>query len=435
MFKKIICFALFLACFSQARAQLVVDIVAGNAPQIPIAIINFEAESKNLSGDAAELTKILKNDFEKTGLFKILDPDSFPENLKFGEMPSFEHWSLIKARALVQAKLSSGKGNKLRLQFFLWDVESGEQIEAESLVATIKSKRRLSHIMGDEVYKRLTGEGGYFDTQIAFIAESGPVDHRNKRLAIMDSDGYNFRYISGAGVNVLSPVFSPNMHTLVFLSYRDDDPSVWTLDLNNGEQRRLGRFAGMTFSPQFSPDGKKVAMSLVDGTFVNLYEFDLNTKILKQLTYYDGIDTSPSYSPDGKKLAFNSDRSGSQQIHVLDLATLEDTRISYGTGRYATPAWSPRGDMIAFTKMSKDTFSIGVMSPTGKGEKILSSGWFMESPSWAPNGRRVVYSVTDKVSDTERASRLMSVDITGHNEYEIKTPGHATDPSWSPLLP
>lgn len=434
--KKIISFILFLACFFPARADLVVDIVAGNAPQIPIAITHFETADKALAKDADYLEQVLLADLKSTGLFNIIDADSFPEKVKFGEMPDFSLWKLVKANALVQAKLSKASGGKLRLQFFLWDVDSNEQIEAQSLLATIKSKRRLSHIAGDEIYKRLTGEGGYFDSQIVFVAESGPVKNREKRLAIMDSDGENFRYVSGKNTFVMSPHFSPNMQTIVFLSYRNDDPSVWTLDMNTGEQRRLGKFAGMTFAPRFSPDGTKVALSLVDGMHVNLYEYDMQAKTMRQLTYFNGIDTSPSYSPDGKMMAFNSNRSGSQQLHIMDLETLEVKRLSFGTGRYATPAWSPRGDYIAFTKIARDTFHIGIMTPKGKSEKILASGWFMEAPSWAPNGRRVVFTETESIKDgMDMASKIMSVDITGQNLYQIKTPGNAVDPVWSPLLP
>ncbi|MCL2629195.1 MAG: Tol-Pal system beta propeller repeat protein TolB [Alphaproteobacteria bacterium] len=433
MIKKIFCFALFMAIFYTAHAQLVVDIVAGNAPQIPIAIVPFEPDNKALSENAKYLNEVLRKNLESTGLFRMLDPESFPEKLKFGELPSFDDWLLIRTQALIQTKISRAGTGRLRLQFFIWDIDSQEQIEAQSLVATDKSKRRLSHIMGDEVYKRLTGEGGYFDTQIAFIAEEGPQTNRRRRLALMDHDGHNQRYLSGSDVMVGSPYFSPNMHTLIFLSYRNDEPSVWTLDLTTGEQRRLGNFGGMNFAPRFSPCGNKIALSLVNDMSVNLYEYDIKEKSLRQLTFGEIIDTSPSYSPCGKFLAFNSDRSGAQQIHIMNLKDLSEKRISFGTGRYATPAWSPRGDFIAFTRMHRDVFSIGIMTPQGRSERTLASGWFMEAPNWAPNGRRLVFTTTDR--DDNRTSRIMSVDIMGRNMYQIPTPGNAVAPSWSPLLP
>ncbi len=436
MIKRYLFIFLSLVFVAGARAELNVDIVAGNAKPLPIAILPFEAKDSSLKKTAAELTSVIENDLKSTGLFHLIDKEAFPEKVPFGTMPTFVDWRALNANALIQGQVSAVGKDKVRLQFYVWDVTSGEQIEAQSLVASKKTVRRLAHIMADAVYERLTGEAGYFDTQIVFISESGPMDKRIKRLAIMDSDGYGFRYMSGPEVFVMSPHWSPSMHAITFLSFRGDDPHVWTLDMVNGAQSRLGKFAEMTFSPRFSPDGKKVAFSMVDNGATNLYELDLSSRALRQLTFGDGINTSPAYSPDGKQMAFNSNRSGSQQLHIMDLDTLKEHRLTFGNGRYATPAWSPRGDFIAFTKIANDTFSIGIMTPEGKGERILSTGWFMESPSWAPNGRRVIYTETEKgVDDKERISKLMSVDITGQNSYELKTPGYATDPAWSPRLP
>jgi TolB protein len=323
------------------------------------------------------------------------------------------------------------------LEFYLWDVNGKEQIEAQSLVASKKSVRRLAHIMADAIYERLTGEIGYFDTQIVFIAESGSVTDRVKRMAIMDQDGYGMRYLSDKKTFVMSPHFSPNMSTVVFLSYRNDDPMVWALDLDTGDQTKLGNFGGMSFAPRFSPDGTKVALSLVKNGVTNIYEYNINDKTLRQLTFGNHIDTSPSYSPDGKSLAFNSDSSGSQQIHVMDLASGKQKRITFGAGRYATPAWSPDGQFIAFTKIADDTFYIGIMGPDGKREKILAGGWYMEAPSWAPGSRRLVYYETEKSEDgQDRMSHLRSVDITGQNLYDIELPDgvNGVEPTWSPKL-
>lgn len=355
-----------------------------------------------------------------------------------GQMPNFKLWSAVRAQVLVQAKLTAEPDDMYRLEFYVWDVAAAEQIEAQSLVASKKSLRRLAHIMADAIYERLTGETGYFDTQIIFITETGPIGGRVKRMAIMDQDGYGMRYLSDKNTFVMSPQFSPNMHTVVFLSYRDNDPMIWTLDLDTGEQRRLGQFGGMNFSPQFSPDGSRIALSLVKKGVTHIYEYDIESQTLRRLTSGGTINTSPSYSPDGKKLAYNSNRSGSQQIHVLDLETGEQQRITYGAGRYATPAWSPDGQFIAFTKIADDTFFVGIMNPAGRNEKILAGGWFMEGPSWAPGSRRIVYYETEKDDDDiERHSHIRSVDIMGQNIYDIKLPDgvHGMEPTWSPRLP
>ncbi|MBN1281957.1 MAG: Tol-Pal system protein TolB [Alphaproteobacteria bacterium] len=423
---------------SFARAELKVDIIAGSTEPIPIAIQKFETDGKVSSKDAAMIRTVVENDLKSTGLFRIVSHDAFPEYVKMNDMPNFGLWMTIKTQVLVQVKMVTQKNDRYKIDFYVWDVNGKEQIEAQSLVSSKKSARRMAHIMADAIYERLTGEVGYFDTQIIFIAETGPVDNRNKRMAIMDQDGYGFRYVSDNKTFVMSPHFSPNMQNVVFLSYRDDDPMVWTLDMNTGEQRRLGRFGGMTFSPRFSPDGSRVALSLVKNGITNIYEYDIAKKTLRQLTFGTSIDTSPSYSPDGKKMAFNSNRSGSQQIHILDLETKKQKRITYGNGRYATPAFSPDGQFIAFTKIADDTFYVGIMDENGRHEKILAGGWFMESPSWAPGSRRIVYYETEKSLDgMDRISHIRSVDITGQNLYDIPLPKdiNGVEPTWSPLLP
>ncbi len=439
MFKKFFCAV--IACImviGTACAELKVDIVAGSAQPISIAVQKFETGDGVKSKDAAMMREVVEADLKRTGLFRIVNHNALPEYVDMHEMPNFQLWDAIKAQVLVQARVTMDSGNKYNLEFFVWDVAGREQIEAQSLVASRNSARRLAHIMADAIYERLTGEVGYFDTQIVFIAETGPVHKRIKRLAIMDQDGYGMRYLSDEDTFVMSPHFSPNMQSIVFLSYYNDDPMVWTLDLDTGEQRRLGNFGGMNFAPRFSPDGTRVALSLVKDGITHIYEFNTETKELRQLTFGHSINTSPSYSPDGKKMAFNSDRSGRQQIHVLDLETGEVERITYGAGRYATPAWSPDGQFIAFTKIADDTFYVGIMSPRGKNEKILAGGWFMEAPSWAPGSRRIVYYETERALDgIERMSHIRSVDITGQNIYDIELPDdiNGLEPTWSPRLP
>lgn len=438
MIKKILGLFMFLCVtVMPAHAELKVDIIAGAVEPISVAVQKIETVGNVSSADAKMIRDVVDADLKSTGLFRIVSRDALPEFVAMGDLPDFQLWAAVKAQVLVQAKLSAESGDKYNLEFYVWDVNAKEQIEAQSLVASKKSARRLAHIMADAIYERLTGEVGYFDTQIVFIAETGPVHDRTKRMAIMDQDGYGLRYLSDKKTFVMSPHFSPNMQTIVFLSYRDDDPMVWTLDLETGEQRRLGQFGGMNFAPRFSPDGTKIALSLVKNGITHIYEYDIETKALRQLTFGNSLNTSPSYSPDGKKMAFNSDRSGKQQIYVLDLETGAVERITYGAGRYATPAWSPDGKFIAFTKMADDTFYIGIMDPRGRNEKILAGGWYMEAPSWAPGSRRVVYYETEKALDgIERISHIRSVDITGQNIYEIELPDdiNGVEPTWSPKL-
>lgn len=439
MLKRILAFFVLCALVVlPSWAELKVDIIAGALEPTSIAIQEFELVNGARRRDAEMMREVIENDLKRTGLFRIVNHDAFPENVKMGKLPNFKSWAAIKAKVLVQAKLFKEPDDMYRLEFYVWDVDGTEQIEAQSLVASRKSARRLAHIMADAIFERLTGEIGYFDTQIVFIAETGPIHDRHKRMAIMDQDGHGMRYLSDKDDYVMSPHFSPNMQSIVFLSYYDDDPMIWILNLDTGEQKRLGQFDGMTYAPRFSPDGKKVALSLVKRGLSHIYEYDIETKKLRQLTFGKSLNTSPSYSPDGKKLAFNSDRSGRQQIHVLDLETGAEQRITYGAGRYATPAWSPDGQFIAFTKIADDTFYVGIMNPRGRNEKILAGGWFMEAPSWAPGSRRLVYYETERhIDGIERISHIRSVDITGQNVYDIELPDdiNGVEPTWSPKLP
>ncbi len=439
MLKKFLSlFVLMLISVVPAHAEIKVDIIAGAMEPISVAVQKFETVGDVSSRDAKMIRNVVEADLKSTGLFRIVSHDAMPEFVEMGKLPDFSLWSAVKAQVLVQGKISAESDGKYNLEFYVWDVNGKEQIEAQSLVASKKSARRLAHIMADSIYERLTGEIGYFDTQIVFIAETGPVHNRTKRMAIMDQDGYGMRYLSDKKTFVMSPHFSPNMQTIVFLSFRDDDPMVWTLDLDTGEQRRLGQFGGMNFAPRFSPDGTKIALSLVKNGITHIYEYDIETKALRQLTFGNSLNTSPSYSPDGKKLAFNSDRSGNQQIYVLDLESGKVERLTYGAGRYATPAWSPDGQFIAFTKMADDTFYIGIMDPRGRNEKILAGGWYMEAPSWAPGSRRLVYYETERALDSiERISHIRSVDITGQHVYDIELPDdiNGVEPTWSPKLP
>ena len=440
MYKFIRFMIAVVACLfvGSVHADLHVDIVAGGTDPISIAVQKFEVNGNVSKSDAKMLREVVENDLKRTGLFRIVNHDAFPEYVKMNDMPNFKNWAAIHTNALVQASIQNEGKDSYKLEFYLWDVNGKEQIEAQSLIASKKSVRRLAHIMADAIYERLTGEIGYFDTQIVFIAETGSVTDRTKRMAIMDQDGYGMRYLSDKKTFVMSPHFSPNMSTVVFLSYRDNDPMVWSLDLDTGDQTKLGNFGGMSFAPRFSPDGSKVALSLVKDGVTNIYEYDIATKSLRQLTFGKHIDTSPAYSPDGRYMAFNSDSSGSQQIHVLDLEKGTQKRISFGSGRYATPAWSPDGQFIAFTKMADNTFFVGIMNPQGRHEKILAGGWYMEAPSWAPGSRRIVYYETEQADNgQERVSHIRSVDITGQNLYDIELPDgiSGTEATWSPKLP
>ena len=415
-----------------AQAALRIDITRGNVDPLPIALPDLAG---NPVGE--DIMRVVAANLERSGLFKPIPEEAFIEQITAQTgTPRFGDWRRINAAALVTGSVTSEGGDKLKVSFRLWDVVGEEQVAGKEYNTFKSNWRRIAHIMSDEIYKRLTGESGYFDSRIVYIAESGPDTKRVKRLAIMDQDGENHKFLTDGRFLVLTPRFSPGSQEILYLSYAGKQPRVYLRDLQTGREESLGVFEGMSFAPRFAEDGNTVVMSIASGGNTQIYRMDLRSRRMVKLTDGAGINTSPSYSPDGSQIVFNSDRGGSQQLYTMNADGSGVKRISFGDGRYGTPVWSPRGDLIAFTKMSGGRFFIGVMRPDGSGERLLTESYLDEGPSWSPNGRVIVFhrSEPNRGGKSGR-TRLYSVDLTGYNLREIVTPMDASDPAWSPLLP
>jgi TolB protein len=425
-----------LAAGGPARAELRIDVTSGHITPMPIAIPAFAGGSGDESQAGRDIAGVVSADLERSGLFRPLDPRSFIQNVSASDQPRFGDWRQINAQALVTGTVKTQGDGRLRVEFRLWDVLAEQQLTGFGYTTTRQNWRRIAHIIADEIYKRITGEDGYFDTRIVYVAESGPLDKRVKRLAIMDQDGANNRYLTDGRALVLTPRFSPTSQEITYLSYAGGTPRVYLFNIDTGQQEVVGDFPGMTFAPRFSPDGNRVVMSRAENGSSNIYVLDLRTRRASRLTSGQAIDTSPSYSPDGSKIVFNSDRGGSQQLYVMGADGGEPRRISFGSGKYGTPVWSPRGDVIAFTKIEGGSFYIGVMRPDGAGERLLTRDFLVEGPTWAPNGRVLMYFRQSPSDSRGRggSSRLQSIDLTGQNQRDVPTPGDASDPAWSPLL-
>jgi TolB protein len=420
-----------------ARAELVVDITRGFVEPLPIAVTDFDGSVPEEIRFGKDISKVIAADLERSGLFRPIEKGAFiqdPATLRIA--PKFGDWRLINAQALISGATELQADGRLKVEFRLWDVFAETQITGLAYFTTPANWRRVAHIIADAIYKRLTGEEGYFDTRIVYIAESGPQNRRVKRLSIMDQDGENHRFLTDGSVLVLTPRFSPTTQEITYLSYVGETPRVFLFNLNTGQQEVLGNFPGMTFAPRFSPDGNSVIMSLARQGNSEIYSMDLRTRKIARLTDHPAIDTSPSYSPDGREIVFNSDRGGTQQIYVMAANGSNVRRITFSAGRYATPVWSPRGDLIAFTRIYQREFYIGVMRPDGSGERMLAKGFLVEGPTWAPNGR-VLSFYRQEPADARGtvSSKLYTIDLTGFNEREIVTPIDGSDPAWSPLIP
>lgn len=421
-------FVLIAAPMTASHARVEIDINQANIEPLPIAVSDF------VSGEAVgkQMSDVIEADLKRSGLFRLVQKEAFIQKISDpNATPRFEDWSVINAQALVTGGVSKEPDGRLKIEFRLWDSVAGQQLIGQRLFAKTENWRRVAHIISDAIYENLTGEKGYFDTRVVFVSESGSKVARVKKLAIMDQDGANLRMLTDGNDLVLTPRFSPSKQEITYMSFEGGQPRIYLLQLETGQRELVGNFPGMTFSPRFSPDGQKVIMSLQEGGNANIYTMDLRSRSTTRLTNTAAIDTSPSYSPDGSKIAFESDRGGRQQLYVMDAGGGNQSRISFGSGSYSTPVWSPRGDLIAFTKRAGGKFSIGVMKTDGSSERILTTGFHNEGPTWAPNGRVLMFFRQPAGSG---GPQLTSIDLTGYNEQQVTTPNFASDPAWSPLL-
>ena len=415
-----------------------IKINSGQVEPLPVAIADFTGNEGNSNQIGRQISEVISNNLVGSGQFKAVESAAFiAPPTSPSVRPNFTDWSPLGIKALVTGSVKNINNEEIEVEFRLWDVIAETDLIGLRLTVASKAWRRVAHIISDEIFERLSGDSGYFDTRIVYVSESGPQNKRLKRLAIMDQDGENHQYLTDGSFLVLTPRFSPTSQEITYLAYFKNEPRVYIFNLETGQQELLGSFPGMTFAPRFSPSGDKIIMSLAEKGITDIYTMNLNNQEVERLTNSNSIDTSPSYSPDASKIIFNSDRGGSQQIYIMDANGKNIKRISFGEGRYATPVWAPKGELIAFTKMHKNKFYIGVMAPDGSGERLLAEGYLVEGPTWAPNGRVLMYFKQDRPVDDGKSTNvnLYKIDITGFRETRIITPRDASDPAWSPMLP
>jgi TolB protein len=433
--------AIVLAVFSTGNAQaqsggpLRIDIYEGVIEPLPFALPIFQAETGDAGGLAAEISQVVSADLVGTGLFREISRDAFISTVgSFAAPVQYADWKAINAEALITGAVAVQGGN-LTVKFRLYDVFSGAELGSGlQFTGTTDGWRRMAHKVADAVYARVTGEGPYFDSRVVYVSETGSKDARQKRLAIMDYDGANVRYLTDSSAIVLAPRFSPDGNRILYTSYESGFPRIYVLDIGSVQRRALESQEGtMSFAPRFAPDGQTIVYSLSQGGNTDIFTMNINSGQATRLTSAPSIETAPSYSPDGRSIVFESDRSGSQQLYIMSASGGEPQRISFGPGRYGTPVWSPRGDLIAFTKQNAGRFHIGVMRTDGAEERLLTASFLDEGPTWAPNGRVIMF--TRETQGADGRSTLYSVDITGRNLKPVRTPDGGSDPSWSPLQP
>jgi TolB protein len=422
-----------------AQAQLSVDVTdeSGDDLNIAVPVMPTPQATETSAGSTStlgrQIAEVIASDLRGSGLFKPSGPAGI-RAIGMAEVtaPAYDGWAGQGAAALVQGFVRANPDGQLTVGCYLYDVALKSELTRQGYVIAARDWRRAAHKCADAIYARLSGESPFFDSRIAYIAESGPKNNRIKRLAIMDSDGANHRFITNGQTMALTPRFSPDYKSIVYLSYLGKRPRIFIYDIAAGRQRLVTESGNATFAPRFSPDGKTILYAMAIGGNTDIYKISANGGTPQRLTNSPGIDVGGSYSPDGSKIVFESDRSGSQQVYVMNADGSNQQRISFGGGRYATPEWSPRGDLIAFTKISGN-FRIGVMTPSGGSERLLTNSWQDEAPSWSPNGRVIQFFRTSQGGNGK--SSVWQVDLTGVNERRIPTPIDGSDPAWGPLLP
>ncbi|QCE33574.1 Tol-Pal system protein TolB [Acetobacteraceae bacterium] len=403
------------------------EITVDQARQAPIPLVLTDFGSP----EGQTISAIIAGDLASTGLFRVVSGGFLPANVP----PDFTAMTRRGVRAVVTGKITVS-GDQLTVEMRLWDAPAAKQLQGTSYSASMRSSRRIAHIIADVIYQRLLGEVGYFDTRVAYIALSGPRHKQTTRLAIMDYDGANQHFLTDGRWLTLEPRFNPIKDQIAFLSYAGDRPRVYLYDLQTGNQSLMGEFEGMSYAPRFSPDGKFLILAETTRSGgSDMYIIDVKTRQQRRLSHAPGvIDTSPCFSPDGSQIVFNSDRGGSPQLYIMPAAGGPAKRISYGNGRYGSPVWAPSGDLIAFTRINGNGFSLGIMHPDGTGERILTQGFTVEGASFCPNGRVLTFCKQTAAGSQGAGfnSQLATIDITGYNERVIPTATLASDPAWSP---
>ncbi|MFC2966491.1 Tol-Pal system beta propeller repeat protein TolB [Acidimangrovimonas pyrenivorans] len=423
-----------VAGLAQQKGPLKLEITEGVIEPLPYALPQFVAENGAAGQYASEITGVVAADLTGTALFREIPASAYISKVTSFDAPiQYADWKAINAQALITGAVSV-QGSQIAVKFRLFDVFSGKPLgQGLQFTGSTDTWRRMAHKVADAVYSRITGEGGYFDSRVVFVSESGPKINRKKQLAIMDYDGANVKNLTDDSTIVLAPRFSPGGKRILYTSYESGEPRIYLMNLDTLQRQVLDDQPGtMTFAPRFSPDGNTVVFSLERGGNTDIYTLNLRTGQRTRLTSAPSIETAPSYSPDGTQIVFESDRSGLQQIYIMPASGGQATRISFGAGKYSTPVWSPRGDLIAFTKQNKGRFHIGVMRTDGSEERLLTASFLDEGPTWAPNGRVLMF--TRETAGVNGAPALYSVDISGRNLKRVPTPDAASDPAWSPLL-
>ena len=375
-----------------------------------------------------EATQMIASDLSQTSELKPLritrdDYVSYPEVTA----PSFGKWRPLGAKILLTGFVQSRSDGRIAIGCYVYDVSKSSELARKGFVLPKSDWRRAAHKCSALAYTAVTGARGMFDTRIAYVAENGVGDAKVRRIAIMDNDGRNHKFLTAGDTIVLKPRLSPNASHLAYVSFAGGEPTIRLIDLGSGKERPLVEGGAISFAPRFSADGSRIAFSMMLGPNSDIYVVGAGGGRPQRLTTSPAIDTDPSFSPDGSKIVFESDRSGSQQLYVMNSDGSNERRISFGAGAHASPEWSPDGQWIAFTHRDQYGRRVGVMRPDGTDERLLTGGPGDDSPSWGASSRDLIFA---RLIGGGR-SALYRVSLGGGQPQQVTIPQDGSDPDWS----
>jgi TolB protein len=425
-FKKFPLIVLLLFVSHSARAVLDIEITQGIVGATPIAVVPFGADGLNLPVDVAD---VIAADLKRSGRFAPLARGDLIARPVEADQVSFRDWRLVKADNLVIGKVTP-LGTGYTVKFYLFDVFRGVQLSAFSLRSDAASLRLTAHQIADMIYETLTGEPGAFATRIAYITVTGLTPGKRRySLEVADSDGYNPRPVVQSSQPLMSPAWSPDGTRLAYVSFETQRPRIYAQVLATGERQLLAAFDGINGAPAWSPDGRRLALVLSKDGNPEIYVMDLASKQLRRLTDSLGIDTEPAWSPDGRNIIFTSDRGGTPQIYRISADGGRPERLTFEGSYNARASYAADGRSIVMVHGDGSRFQIAVLDLKTRALQVLSNGPLDESPSFAPNGRMIIYAAEER-----NRGVLAAVSVDGRVKQRLSArEGDAREPAWAPL--
>ncbi|HEX6612353.1 MAG TPA: Tol-Pal system beta propeller repeat protein TolB [Rhodanobacteraceae bacterium] len=421
----LLCAGLFA---SQVQAQgLTVQIVNGVPSAIPIAVVPFgQAAGPPPSTDIADVVRM---DLDRCGKFRSLPRNEIVETPTTGAEIKFPTWQQLKQDYIVVGRTSEVGGGALRADFELWDVNKQQRLLGLSITGQGSDLRRVAHQIADQIYQKIIGVRGAFDTRIAYVTAVGVGQNTQYSLIIADSDGYNPQTVVRSREPLLSPAWSPDGSKLAYVSFEHGNSAIYMQDVTTGSRRLLSGKRGINGAPKFSPDGRRLAMSLSFEGNPEIYVMDLGSGALTRLTNSLSIDTEPDWMPDGSSLVFTSDRSGKPQLYQVPAAGGTPQRLTFQGQYNADASISYDGSKIAMVQGNGNVYRIAIMDKSlGDQVKFVSPGNLDESPSFAPNASMLLYASTEGPHGV-----LYAVSADGRvRQRLVLSDGDVREPAWGP---